>query len=129
MRSLPKTSAEKSLAEVKGRLELLSKEVDKIKKDAKTKGLREKEQIVRDAGQEAERLKRMATQEIERHSLTRMRYLKEYAADLAVKVARKRIEERITEDDQSYLIDKSINRLEKLHEKTDSDQEIRPRSH
>jgi F0F1-type ATP synthase membrane subunit b/b' len=43
--------------------------------------------------------------------------LKEYAVSLAAEQALARIQKKITEKDHSELIDKSIERLEKLHEK------------
>ena len=124
-----KRKSEKNFAEIKERLQSLTQEVNKIKSEARAKGIQEKELIIQAASREAERHKRMAAEEIERHSLTRLRRIKEYAAVLAVEVARERIEQRITAENQSALIDKCINRLDKLHEKTDSGKEIRPRSH
>jgi F0F1-type ATP synthase membrane subunit b/b' len=58
-----------------------------------------------------------------------IRDIRKHTADLATKLAQQSIQDRITEEYQSTLIDKSIERLEKLYEKSNSDKKVRSRTH
>jgi hypothetical protein len=50
-----------------------------------------------------------------------LREIKEYTAAIASDLARQRIQDQVNEDYQSSLIDKSIERLERLYEKSNAD--------
>ena len=116
--------AEERLKGMRKRLSGLEDEIAKIKREAEVDGQREKERIKKLARQEAERIKRFARQEIEVHTNASIKELREHTAELATKLAQERIKKKLTPETQSSLLDKSIERLEKLYEKSDSGKEI-----
>lgn len=118
--------AEERLKETRKRLSGLEDEIAKIKREAEVEGQREKERIQKLAGQEAERIKLFARQEIEMYTNACIKELREYTAELATELAKEMIMQKLTPETQSSLLDKSIERLEKLHEKSDSGKEIHP---
>lgn len=113
-------SAEQKLEEARRKMVALEEDVIKIKKDAELEGLMEKERIKALAQKEAERVRLFAEQEIDLHLKAGIQELKEYTAELAASLAETRIKEKITDEDQSALIDKSIERLAELYEKSSS---------
>ena len=70
--------------------------------------------------EEAERLKKFTRQELEEQVRLGVRELKSYAAARATDLARERIRKRLTPEVQAALIEKSIDRLSRLHEKPGS---------
>lgn len=116
--------AEKKLLESKIRLEKIAKEVEKIRRDSEIEGRKEKERILQVAKEEADRIKRIAQQEIETIAFGLSRELREYVAELAVLSAQKKIQKKLTPKNHVFLIDKSIERLEKLYEESSSGKEI-----
>jgi F-type H+-transporting ATPase subunit b len=113
-------AAEEKLAAIEKRLQGLAGEVQKIRQDGAEAGKKEKERILALARQEADRVRSLALQEIEMHVQEAKRELREYAADLAISLARARIEKRLTPELHSRLIDESIAGLGNLYEKSDS---------
>jgi len=121
--------AENRLQQTQMRLEKMSEEVGQIRRRAEADGQTVKERILNEAEKESRRLKDFAGQEIEMLTQTGIQEIKKHAADLAIQIARKKIMGRIKEEDQSEIIDKSIKRLEKLYEKSNSGKEIHTRTH
>lgn len=119
--------AEQKLEEVKNRLNLLEQEINKIRREGEVEGRREKDRIIKDARLGAERIRHFAKQEIEMLTREGIQGLKEYAAELATAMAQQNIKKRMTDEAQSLIIDKSIEKLEKLYEKSDSNKEIHSR--
>jgi F-type H+-transporting ATPase subunit b len=113
-------AAEEKLAAIKKRLRGLAEEVQKIRKDGEEAGQKEKERILALARQEADQVRSLAQQEIGLHVQEAKRGLREYAADLAISLARARIEKRLTPELHSRFIDESIAGLGNLYEKSDS---------
>lgn len=113
-----KKEAEAELAEAGKRLEKLEDEVKQIKSDAEKEGLEEKEKIISAARQEVERLKNLTTEEISFLTDTAIQELKEYTLRLAVSQAAERIKERLTHKIHTGLIDRSIERLDRLNEES-----------
>jgi len=113
--------AEAKLKKTQVRLKELEVETARMRKEAESEGKAEEERIIKLARQETERLKQLARQEIELISNLGARELKEYAAGLAMRQAEKSIIEKITNKDHKLLIDKSIERLEDIHEKSSID--------
>jgi F-type H+-transporting ATPase subunit b len=109
-------SAEENLKAVRKRLAELGDEIEQIKKDGEAAGQAEKKRILAQARQEADRIRSFARQEINRHSQLALRKLRKYAAELAVSLARSRIEKRMTAKLHSRLIEKSIEGIGKLYE-------------
>ncbi len=124
-----RVEAEKKHREMEKRLRNVGRETEEIREEAETEGKTVQERILNEARAEAERLKLLSRREIEMLTQAGIREIKRYAAELATSLARQRIQSKIKEEDQSLLIDRSIERLEKLNEKSSPDQEIRTRTH
>lgn len=121
-----KSESEKKLQAVKDRYEQLRDEIRKIGHDSEEEGLQERDLIIKAASQEAKRIEHFARQEIIALSQGGIRELRGYTAELAIALARERIQKRLTAKEHSRLIDKSIDRLEGLYEKTGSGKKIHP---
>jgi F-type H+-transporting ATPase subunit b len=102
----------------KARLSGLSGEIGRLKAAAEEEGRSETARISRAAGEEAERLKKLARQEVEEQVRLGVRELKAHAAARATDLARERIRKRLTPELQAALIEKSIDRLSRLNEKS-----------
>jgi F-type H+-transporting ATPase subunit b len=114
---------------IESRLGKLDGEVEQLKRDAEAEGQSIHRSILDEAKKDSERLKHFARQEIEMLSRDAVREIKEYTAALATDLALRRIQDRITQEYHASLIDKSIGRLEKLHEKSNSGTKVRSRTH
>lgn len=112
--------AQERFAAIKKRLQGLEGEIQTIRKEGEEAGQKEKERILTLARQEADRLKSFAQQGIDMHVQEAMGELREYAAELAISLARAKIEKRLTPELHSHLIDESIEGLGKLYEKSNS---------
>jgi F-type H+-transporting ATPase subunit b len=112
-------AAERQLEEARCKAAALGAEMARLKGEAEADGRREKERIHKMAEKEAERLRTLARQEIEAHLKAGIRELKAVTADLAAGLAETRLKGRLTEADQSALIDKSIDQLKTLNEESD----------
>ena len=115
-RAEAETRAGKSRAKVAG----LENEIRGLKTAAEVEAQRETERISQAAREEAERLKKFTRQELEEQVRRSVLELKSYAAARATDLARERIRRRLTPETQAALIDKSIDRLSQLHEKSGS---------
>lgn len=120
--------AEQKLQEVKARLASMDDEIAKIKKEAEIEGRKEKERTIQLTQREAERIKYFAKQEIETLTQAGIQNLKEYTAELATALAEERIKKKISPEGQFLLIDKSIERLDELYEKSNSRKKIHSRA-
>lgn len=121
--------AEKSLQQARDRLDTLSAEIDKLKKEAEEEALRQKQRILEAARRESVRIKQYAAQETDMLTKAGIRELRGYAAEAACALVRERIQKRMTPETQSSLNDKSIERLEKLYEKSGPGSKIHPGTH
>lgn len=119
--------AELRLQETESRLQGLGEEIGKLRENAELEGRRIETKIAQLAEQEAERIRYFARQEVEMLFKAELRELRAHAAELAIRIAEERIKKKMTPRSQSLLINESIERLEKLHEKSGSDQKIHPR--
>lgn len=116
--------AEKRLSEMRERLGRLEEEIARIKREGEEEGRRQKGRIIDKAQKEAERLRHFTEEEIEMLTRAGIRELKEHAAELATALACERIKHRLTPETSSALIDKSIEKIERLYEKAGIGQEI-----
>jgi F-type H+-transporting ATPase subunit b len=112
-------AAELRLAEAHRKADDLQAEMARLKIEAEADGRKEKERIREWTEQEAERLRSLARQEIEAHLRAGVRELKAMTAELAAGLAETRLKGRLTEADQTALIDKSIDQLKTLNEESD----------
>jgi len=113
-----RTDAQAKAVESKAKLSGLEGEVRGLKAGAEEAGRREAERISRAAAEEAARLKKFTRQELDEQVRQGVGELKAYAAARATDIARERIRRRLTPEAQAVLIDKSIDRLSKIHEKS-----------
>ena len=111
-----RTSSEAKAAESQAKLAGLANEVRALKAEAEAEGRRETERIAEAAKAEAERLKKLTRQELDAQLRRSVQELKAYAAARATDLARERIRGRLTPEIQAVLIEKSIDRLSRLHE-------------
>jgi F0F1-type ATP synthase membrane subunit b/b' len=98
----------------------LEKEIEKVMKEAEKEGRREKEETLQMAQRETEKIKYFAKQEIDAIIRSRIRELREYSAALATALAEEKIKRKMSPELQSLLINRSIERLDKLDEKPNS---------
>ena len=120
--------AEQKLKEIETRLAGLEKEIEKMMKEADSEGLREKERILQMAQQETERIKHFALQEIDGIIRSGIRELREHTALLATSLAKESIQKKMSPELQFRLINRSIERLDQLDEKSNSGQKIHSRA-
>jgi F-type H+-transporting ATPase subunit b len=121
--------AAERLNQVESRLGKLDEEIEQMQKEAESEGQSLHRRIIQEAEKGTIRLRHFAGQEIEMLTKDAIREIKEYSFSLASELAQRKIQGRMTEEFQSSLIDKSIERLEKLHEKSNSDTKIHTRTH
>jgi F-type H+-transporting ATPase subunit b len=107
-------------AESTARLSGLEEEIRLMMVTAEAVAQREKERIGALAAEEAQRLRRFTEQAIDQQVRSGLRELRTHAAEEATSLARERIRKRLSTEDQAALIDKSIDRLSRLHEEPDA---------
>jgi F-type H+-transporting ATPase subunit b len=111
-----RTGSEGKATEARAKFAGLGDEVRSLKAEAEAEGRRETERIAEAAKAEAERLKKLTRQELEAQVRRSVRELKAFAAARATDLARERIRKRLTPEAQAALIERSIDRLSRLHE-------------
>jgi len=109
--------ASQKRAESAARLAGIEKDVLRMKAEAETDARGAKDRIAGLAEEESARIRQFTTQEIDERRRGGVRELKAYAAEKATALAAERIRKKLTPESQAALIDKSIERLAKLHEK------------
>ncbi len=113
-----KTEALKKAEESLARLAGLEAEIQRMRTEAQEDARRSKERIAKLAAEESERIRNDTEQEIDRQTQLGILELKGYAAAKAAALARERIRERLTAEDQAALIDLSIERISRFHEES-----------
>jgi F-type H+-transporting ATPase subunit b len=113
-----RVQSEARLAEAHVRVAALEEEVARMKEQAVAEGRAETDRIKSLAEKEADRIRSLAAQEVAVRLQAGVRELKAYTAALAAEIAEARIKGRLTEADQSDLIDRSIERLKTIHEES-----------
>ena len=106
-----RAAAAAQLAEIEKKMQSLPAELDALKKRGAEDVVAEKGRIAEAAAAERERLLEHTRREIESRLRIARRELTAHAADLAVKVARRRIEQSITPEDQMRLVDRYATQL------------------
>ncbi len=114
-----RTEAEAGEEDSRAKLAGLEGEVQALKAAAEAEGRRETGRIAKAAADEAERLKKITRQELDEQARRGVGELKAYAASRAAEIARERIRRRLTPEAHAALIDKSIDKLSRIHEKPD----------
>ena len=116
-----RVEAEEKRASAGARLDGVAAEIGRMKAEAASRGRLEKDRIARAADEEGARLRDLAGREIDAQARTAVRELKAFVAEAATSIARERIRKGLAAGDQAALVDKSIERLSKLNEKSHSD--------
>ncbi len=111
--------AERKLEEARIKVASLEAEIGRLGSAAEADAGREAERIRELARKEAERLRELARLEIDAYLKAGIRELKEHTAALAAALAEARLKDKLTQDDQAALIDRSIAKLKTLHEESD----------
>lgn len=107
-----RATATSQLAEIEHRMRALPGELEALTRRGAEDVKAERERIAQTAAFERDRLLEHTRREIESRLRTAKRELTAHAADLAVSVARRRIERSITRDDQLRLVDQYAAQLQ-----------------
>ncbi len=121
--------AELKLKEAESRLSKLDEEIKKIRHAADIEGAELHESIAQETNRDADRLRKLARQEIDRLTRSGILEIREHMANLVTDLARRNIVDRMTGEHHASLIDRSIERLEELYEKPGANQKIRAGTH
>ena len=115
-----RASSEEKLAGARRDVAALGSEIARIKTLAQQEAAAERKRIRAAAEAEAARIRTLAGQDVEAQLKAGIRQLKAFTAELAAALAEEKIKSRMTDDLQSTLIDRSIERLGALHEESSS---------
>jgi F-type H+-transporting ATPase subunit b len=115
-----KTEAELRYADWQRRLTDLDTELETIRATSRERAEAERERIVADAEAAAERIRRDALAAVEQELRRAHERLREEASQLAIEIAAERLEEQLTDDDRSRLLDEFVQRVERRSEPTGS---------
>ena len=110
--------AEDRYKESMHRTEGLAAEITSMKTEAEAQGNLEKAKIKKQAEEEAARVMRLVKQEIDVYAQTGIREVRAYVAERATSLAREKIRKKLVPEGHSLLVDRSIERLSKLNEKS-----------
>ena len=103
-----KKTASAQIAEMDAKLAALPAELEALKTRGQQEIAAEQQRLRQLADAERTRLLDQAAREIEQKTRIAQRELVEHAANLAVDVARTRIKDQITDDDQARLVDRYL---------------------
>jgi F-type H+-transporting ATPase subunit b len=103
-----KEEAGRQIAQIDAKLEQLPSELDALRARGQVEVAAEEARIDEAAAQERDRLLEQTRREIGLQLRLARRDLVTHAADLSVQLARERIRERITDEDQARLVDRYI---------------------
>ena len=104
--------AEARLSEWQERMGQLDAEIEKIRATERRRVQREREKILEEAQQAAERIRSEAGVAVEREVRRAQEELRREAAELALEMAEDLLRERMGDEDQSRLVDEFIARVE-----------------
>ncbi len=107
-----KELAQKALAEVEEKLKLKDQEIERIVSSAKQSGQAEHDSLVEQGREMSEKIRQQARTNIEMELKNAKAALRAEASGLALRLAEKRLKERLTEEEQLKLLEESIKRLE-----------------
>lgn len=115
-----KAEAEARYTDWQRRLTDLDAELETIRATAKERAEAERERIVADAEAAAERIRSDAHAAVDQELRRARERLREEASELAIEIAAERLEEQLTDDDRSRLLDEFVQRIERTSEPTGS---------
>lgn len=108
-------AAEKKFAEYSEKLDKANKEIDDIYAAIRKEGELEKERIVAEAREMAEKIKGQASAAADQEVLKARAELRGEAARLAVQMAEQALREHVNKDDQDRLVKEYLTKVENLH--------------
>jgi F-type H+-transporting ATPase subunit b len=103
--------AEQKLAAMEVRMKGLEAELEEIRRQAQAEAESERQRILGQAGMESEKIVAAAEREIEGLTRAARQNLREYAVELSMEMATKRITEEMDSDAQRRVIDRFLVRL------------------
>lgn len=103
-----KTQAQAMQAEYQEKLEAAQATSERLVKEAVARGQAREEEILRQAGQEADALRQRASQDIAREKSRAINDAKNEISGIAVAIAEKVVGRELTNKDQSKLVDEFI---------------------
>jgi F-type H+-transporting ATPase subunit b len=109
-------AATEELSRIEARMKELPAEIDALKARGLTEVQAEQGRIKEAAAAERDRLLEQARREIDQQVAAARRTLKQDAADLVVGIARRRIEQEITEADRSRLVGRYVEQVKTVHD-------------
>ncbi len=115
-----KAEAEVRYTDWQRRLTDLDAELETIRATARERAEAERERIVADAEAAAERIRSDAHAAVDQELRRARERLREEASELAIEIAAERLEEQLTDDDRSRLLDEFVQRIERTSEPTGS---------
>ena len=115
-----KAEAEVRYTDWQRRLTDLDAELETIRATARERAEAEREHIVADAEAAAERIRSDAHAAVDQELRRARERLREEASELAIEIAAERLEEQLTDDDRSRLLDEFVQRIERTSEPTGS---------
>lgn len=98
-------------AEYREKLEAAQTTGERLVKEAVARGQAREEEILRQAGQEADALRQRASQDIAREKKQAINDAKDQISEIAVAIAEKVVGRELTDRDQSKLVDEFIAEL------------------
>ncbi len=112
-------SSERLLADAEGKLEEWSGKVARLETDVaeirqltRDRAERERTRILEEAERVAERIRRDAEAAVERELGRARKTLREEASSLAIEMAERMLEQGVTDEDRSRLVDEFVTRIE-----------------
>jgi F-type H+-transporting ATPase subunit b len=105
--------AEARAARIEVRMASLDREIQHVRQDAQSEMSKERERIIKDADQQMARMRAQAEQDIEALSKHATQQLKAQAAELAVNLAEQRIRSRMTNQQESELVNRFTSQLQR----------------
>jgi len=102
-----KAEATTRLAEINARLERLDADLAEIKAQAEREAAAEQERMENESRMDAERLRQMASREIQAAKQTALLELRDFAAEKSVQLAEQIIRSELTLDDDKRLVDEA----------------------
>lgn len=105
---LAKSQAQAMQAEYEQKLSAAQATSERLVKEAVARGQAREEEILRQAGQEADALRQRASQDIAREKKQAINDAKNEISDMAVAIAEKVVGRELTNADQSKLVDEFI---------------------
>ncbi len=107
-----KELAQKALSEVQEKIKLKDEEIEKIIEAARASGVADRDELIKKGEEMSQKIKEQAKSNIDMELKNAKAKLRAEAAELAIKLAEKRLREQLTEEEQLKLLEESIKRLE-----------------